>query len=223
MERHDTTATSPMQHGGREEIANVPPSNRPWRLRTLWVAATINAIAWIVMCVLLTWDSNPFAATIAVLGTAVAIGVTTLGVIIVHLVFGRRDFRPIWRYCSYALPSAAFVLAVLFISRHDRPNQKQNLVSPSGEYVLSLPIEGQRWRVTIRNRKGRIEYVDTSSDFNGALNVYWAWDDQDSVWLYNSDDGQVWCWIKDGRTWKKHTRYEVDGSPPPSLAPKRES
>jgi len=83
-----------------------------------------------------------------------------------------------------------------------RPNQTQGAASPSGRYVLRLPIEAQTtdpqykgtgvWKVTITDLSGKVLYKDEDSKLVGNLNVYWGWDDQDRAWVYNSDDGRIW-------------------------------
>ena len=46
-------------------------------------------------------------------------------------------------------------------------------------------------------------YKDDSSKCVGWLNAYWAWDDSDRAWLYNSDNGRVYFWEFDGTNWIK--------------------
>ena len=79
------------------------------------------------------------------------------------------------------------------------------MTSPGGTYVLTVPIgsssalpKAEAWTVTIHNPDGHLLYEDTSSEFVGYLNVYWSWDGDDRVWLYNSDDGRVWYWERSG-------------------------
>jgi hypothetical protein len=82
------------------------------------------------------------------------------------------------------------------------PNRRTPAVSPSSAYVLTMPIEQGLWRVTIRDRKGKLLYRD-DSEFIGQLSVYWTWDDQDRVWLYNSDDSAVYFWEKTPHGWRR--------------------
>ncbi len=112
-------------------------------------------------------------------------------------------------------------------------NQQQPSKSPSGKYVLTVPIKahstqpGDRmWRVTIQDAQGKLLYQDTTSDFVGNLNVYWAWDGDDRVWLYSSDTGDVFFWEPAGGAWvKAHWGYgrtrqiERDLAPPAGLYP----
>ena len=93
------------------------------------------------------------------------------------------------------------------------PNQREPLTSPSGKYVLRMPIVQRNlpaqygptnvWTVTISKPDGTLVYEDLKSDFLGHFNVYWCWDQNDRVWLYNSDDGRVWYWENVGGTWIK--------------------
>ena len=90
-----------------------------------------------------------------------------------------------------------------------KPNQRTPSTSPSGKFVLTVPIEGDPinrnlpfWQVTISDTAGKQLYKDDSA-FIGTLNVYWLWDDSDCVWLYNSDDGGVYLWQFLGDKWQR--------------------
>jgi len=105
-----------------------------------------------------------------------------------------------------------------------RRNQTQGAASPSGKYVLRMPIELQTsnptykgtpvWKVTITDPNGRVVYKDEASEMVGSLRVYWGWDDQDRVWVYNSDDGSIWRWEVTGGEWRKIQSSRADGIPP---------
>ncbi len=104
-----------------------------------------------------------------------------------------------------------------------KKNQTQNLPSPSGNYILRVPIEenttdprysGTRvWKVTILNSTGTQEYKDDDSTMVGHLNIYWGWDANDQVWTYNSDDGRITRWTKDSGSWLKHEDQDKSGIP----------
>jgi hypothetical protein len=114
-----------------------------------------------------------------------------------------------------------------------KPNQRQPSTSPSGKYVLTVPIEAGRksgsdgvWTVTICDSHGKQLYQDDDSNFIEALNVYWIWDDDDRVWLYNSDTSDVFVWELEAGKWTKarwgygknrQSRREI--YPPPGLYP----
>jgi hypothetical protein len=91
--------------------------------------------------------------------------------------------------------------------------------SPSGKYVLTVPIEKAAdnlhyWSVTISDRNGNVLFKD-DSEFAGHLNVYWAWDKEDRVWLQNSDNGYTYYWKLDNENhWR---RYQCDHGTPESL------
>ncbi len=112
-------------------------------------------------------------------------------------------------------------------------NQQQPSRSPSGKYVLTVPIDthstqpgARMWRVTICDAQGKLLYQDAASDFIANLNVYWMWDENDRVWFYSSDTGDVFFWELAGGAWAKtHWGYgrtrqiERDLAPPASLYP----
>jgi len=70
------------------------------------------------------------------------------------------------------------------------------------------------WKVTISDTNGRVVYKDDASEMVGSLRVYWGWDDQDRVWVYNSDDGSIWRWEVTGGEWRKIQSSRADGLPP---------
>jgi hypothetical protein len=106
-----------------------------------------------------------------------------------------------------------------------KPNQRTPSASPSGKFVLTVPIEHDAadpaipfWRVTISDPSGQQLYKDDSK-FIGTLNVYWCWDSDDRVWLYNSDDGKVFFWqFMDGR-WQRSPPQAGPVKPPDELFP----
>ena len=106
-----------------------------------------------------------------------------------------------------------------------KPNKRTSSTSPSGKFVLTVPIERDPtdrnlpfWRVTISDTTGKQLYKDDSK-FIGTLNVYWCWDSADRVWLYNSDDGAVHFWqLMDGR-WQRSPPEAGTAKPPDELFP----
>ena len=100
-----------------------------------------------------------------------------------------------------------------------RSNQRQGQVSPSGKYILSvdctfrLKVLEPVHRVTITEPDGNLLYRDDDSRFFAGLNVYFGWDPEDRVWLYNSDDGGLWCWSLDGDDWTKSRASDPDQVP----------
>lgn len=106
-----------------------------------------------------------------------------------------------------------------------KPNQRTPSTSPSGKFVLTVPIERDPtdgnlpfWRVTISDTAGKQLHKDDSK-FIGTLNVYWCWDSADRVWLYNSDNGAVYFWqFEDGR-WQRSPLAAGTVQPPDELFP----
>ena len=115
------------------------------------------------------------------------------------------------------------------IPRKKPINQTQRLVSPSGKYVLTMPIEKSRnpqysdiavRKVTIHDTAGNLEYKDEDSTMVGNLNVYWAWDQKDRVWVYNSDNGRISRWEKGNLKWSTTEIAEAEKKEAPdSLLP----
>jgi hypothetical protein len=111
-------------------------------------------------------------------------------------------------YGGGSVPAVAFIMLLPGPrgSRTQKPNQREPLASPSGRFVLTVPIERSKrdrgplgfgfpyWHVTIADPNGQVLYREPEECFHGIHSVYWVWDDKDRVWLYNSDDGAVYVY-----------------------------
>ena len=103
-----------------------------------------------------------------------------------------------------------FVAGLMIPSPNPPWNHLQPLASPSGKYILTVPIEKDQgmnsgmWRVTISDLASNELYKDRDSEFVGYLMSYWVWDSHDRVWLYNSDSGGVYYWEQVEGRWDKH-------------------
>lgn len=190
-------------------------------------ALAVNAAVWTAYFAWALRNAYPAGVILGLITLAVVVAITSAGIGIVHFLLCRN--RRAWlRRPAYALPSVLLVIVLWLLPRSPaKPNQTQNLISPSGAYRLSVPIIDDRWRVTIHDGQGNLQYQDEESDFVGWLNVYWIWDDGDRVWLYNSDTGDVFFWEIDpnGRWTKgklgdgKTMTVEGRGAPPKALYP----
>jgi len=121
---------------------------------------------------------------------------------------------------------------------HKKPNQRQPLTSPSGKYILTVPIERSKERrgwlgfgspyrhITISDPNGNVLYRDPEEDFPGWFGTYWIWDEEDRVWIYGSDNGTFFYECVDG-IWKRYEwgyskkgKGEKEIEPPKSLYPR---
>jgi hypothetical protein len=92
--------------------------------------------------------------------------------------------------------------------RVDPAGQQQGITSPSG-FVARVPIvsmEGRDfatyWCPELRDADGGLLLRDREG-FPARFNVYWAWDAQDRLWLYNSDDGAVVIYAAGPEAWAR--------------------
>ena len=173
----------------------------------LLTALTANLAVWAVCFAYFVRNANPAGALIAMTTAGTVVILTSIGILGSHLVLravsGKRRVRPGWRVLSYALPAILVVLLSVFLPQPERgANQQDPLSSPGGQYVLRMPIENGKWKLTIYGPHGGIEYIDPSG-FPGWLNVYWCWDEENRAWLYDSDTGRVYYWEKAGNRWRK--------------------
>ncbi|MHC4200085.1 MAG: hypothetical protein ACYSU0_08850 [Planctomycetota bacterium] len=200
---------------------------RSWRPATLLTALAANAAIWAAYFLWSLRDAYPLGWILGAIALCAVLGLTSVGIVVGHVVVGRREITPWLRYPAYAVPSALLVVVAVMIPKPPpEPNQVQRAPSPSGRYRLTMPIEDDRWRVTIHDTRGNLEYKDGQSELPGWFSVYWVWDDSDRVWLYNSDDGNVYFWENTGSGWRKHhwgysktRRIDRDVDPPLALYP----
>jgi hypothetical protein len=179
-----------------------------------WILIVLNVVFWVVYLAIVAFPTHVLEALVLLIGGAITVGISAVGQMFVWLAIRRR--RPHWalRTALFFVPTAILVILPFVIPRPpQKPNQTQSSTSPSGKYVLTLPIEAnpayrniEVWKVKISKPDGTVLYKDDASEFGGGFNVYWAWDDADRVWLYNSDDSWVYFWEFDGTKWTK-TRW----------------
>lgn len=107
------------------------------------------------------------------------------------------------------------------------PNRQQNIASPSGQYILSVPVVRIRrkrfsfgnpyWQVTISDPNRNVVYRDKEKTFPGWFGTYWIWDQQDRVWVYGSDDGAIYYYENIDGNWIKHLWKKESRIKPPEL------
>lgn len=134
---------------------------------------------------------------------------------------------------AWTAACVAACLAAAGCSSTTTRGQQQPLVSPDGNYVLTVPVNESAlkmagtpvWMVTITYLDGGVVYQDRMSEFPARFAVYWDWGPEGRVWLYNSNDGSVWFWEDRGDwikwMWGHGRQREIDYDiwPPESIYP----
>ncbi len=99
--------------------------------------------------------------------------------------------------------------------------QVQDLASTDGSLLVRVPIEAQQgrdfatyWVPEIRDAAGLVLLRDELG-FPARFNVYWAWDGQQRLWLYNTDDGTVWVYAAAASGWARQPWERGSGQEPP--------
>jgi hypothetical protein len=102
---------------------------------------------------------------------------------------------------------------------------ESTLVSPSGEYLAFLTIERCRegygvWVVNVTGHQDDVLLAEMMPDHPASLMAYLAWDAEDRLWWYGSDDGSVLFWERSGTGWTRCAYSPADSGgpvPPDSL------
>lgn len=200
-------------------------------LLSLWVTFTFFYILINISCLVL-WVVVPTAMT---LGFTVALFLSIFGLLLFKA--RHKKWRSLTAVALGGLSSTFLILLLMFIlhlirtneSPKQLPNRQQSLISPSGKYVLNVPIKRIKqqllsfghpyWIVTISDPNGEVVYTDKEETFPGWFGTYWVWDKQDRAWLYGSDAGIFFYENIDGN-WTKHNWGDGIGiTPPESLYP----
>jgi len=111
------------------------------------------------------------------------------------------------------------LLPVILLSgcrtKHSNEGQIQPLTSPTGEFIVEMPILKSNsrldypvWTPTIKDKLGNIVYSDNSSNLSGYHKSYWDWGTipetgADNLWVYNSDTGEVTVYYSSYGEWEK--------------------
>lgn len=206
------------------------------------VLVSINVLIWVGLGLLVSRSVTAIGLILLVVNLAAILVITTVAQVGIHFMLRRRKVKPAMRVLIFLLPTAAIVAIGVFAPRPPTPpNQQQGSPSPSGKYVLFVPnnersenptyAQLEVWKVTIKDTEGNVLYRHEESDFLSHLSVYWTWDADDRVWLYNTDDGNVHFWESNGEVWSHsawgygrstrsmHKTIDRDIAPPDSLYP----
>ncbi len=104
-------------------------------------------------------------------------------------------------------------------------NQNPFLTSPSGKYILSIPVEEPNWQITIYDPENRSLYLDESG-FTGHAQVYWLWDEYNILWLYDAKTDTVRFWEYKNDSWnaqkwgsRSQSSSDRELTPPAGLFP----
>ena len=167
-------------------------------------------------------------------GFAVAVSFGIFGFLLAK---ARRKWLPRLKAVAIGGLSSTFLILLLLIlplirtnKRHEQPpNRQQHLISPSGKYILTVPVKrikqellsfGRPYRiVTISDPNGKIIYQDREETFPAWFGTYWVWDKEDRVWLFGSDSGVFFYENIDGDWVRRDWYSELGVSPPESLYP----
>lgn len=181
---------------------------------------------------LVLWIVVPTAIT---LGFTIIVFISVFGLLLVKA--RRKRWRRLTAVSLGGLSSSSLILVLMLILpliRTDKspvqlPNRQQHLKSPSGKYVLNVPVKRIKQKllsfgypyliVTISDPNGKVIYQDKDKTFPDWFGTYWVWDKQDCVWFFGSDAGIFFYEYIDGN-WTKHVWYsKLDIAPPESLYP----
>jgi len=118
-----------------------------------------------------------------------------------------------------------WVPLLVLVSCVSRSHSGFPLESPSGEYRAWLSVnEGPEgwniWVVHITGVEDQVELLEFMENYPASLLAYIAWDDDDRLWFYSSDDGRYFYWENTEEGWKGYSWSILESSqiyPPGAL------
>ena len=113
--------------------------------------------------------------------------------------------------------------AVTVASSASNSGQEQDLAAPGAGVSVRVPIVPQQgrdfatyWCPELRGADDAVIYQDREG-FPARFNVYWAWDDSQRLWLYNTDDGTVWIYAQGDQGWARRAWERGTQPLPPAV------
>lgn len=176
-----------------------------WSNNTKLPTSLLIAVNAFLMMLFLMHDIQNALQTLFILPILITLLViSSIYHLILWLFLRRRELKFAIRLPLYLLPVIMLMfLEIILPDIASLPNQKPSLVSHDKKYIMKMDMLHNRWIVSIYDTDGKKLYSDNNSDFHGLFNVYWIWDNNNRLWLYNSDDSFVYYWIKSPNGWKK--------------------
>jgi len=205
----------------------IPKARNPIQYEIWWFLG-LGAITTLIAFAIVFWGIetwNPIALVMLVMSFGLVFLPSTLVIFSVIFIAGRYLPGPRAAGFSLAVCSPALVLLIFYLlpKPPDPINQSRNTPSPSGSYMLDVTIEKSSvpkysdyhvWKIGIRNLEGSTVYKDDESTMLGHFNIYWGWDEtEDTVWVYNSDDGRITKWTSIDGAWNKKTYSDAPDIP----------
>lgn len=103
----------------------------------------------------------------------------------------RAYLKPVPRTLAYLSPLwLLFLLGALLPALPQAPNKQNPARSPDGQFEARFTSPAPGWDVVIRERRSGKKWKE-ETPFLPHLQIYWRWDAENRLWIYNSDDGRV--------------------------------
>jgi hypothetical protein len=186
----------------------------------------LNVIAWAAFfAIWSSWglrdieEGGLFYVVVMVKGFFLVSCLTVAGQLVCHFVLRKRTISYAGRFLVFSIPSVMVILFVVAYPKSEAPvppNRTQGHLSPSGKFWLVVPIETPNlpdarpvWVVTISEIGGGVVYKDEQGAWFESVGAFWAWDEEDRVWMCNDKNDSLLYWEKVGEEWGKHA-WESD-------------
>lgn len=103
----------------------------------------------------------------------------------------KRCLKPIPRTLAYLSPLLLLLLAGALLPRGpQKPNHLNPAPSPDGRYEARFSSPSPGWNIVVVDTKSGQKWKEETS-FMPHLQIYWRWDANNRLWIYNSDDAGV--------------------------------
>ena len=127
----------------------------------------------------------------------------------------RISFPPIVRSLFFLFPVIVVLVLSAYSSHLPQPiNQQFPAISPSKKYQASFTSPDDYWHLKITGTD--IQSFEKTTTYIGHFSIYWLWDNDDRLWVYNSDVQFLYFWHFVDGNWVE-AEYGLEGEKNPSF------
>lgn len=143
-----------------------------------------------------------------------------MSVLLVYKVFQIERFKVL----VLMIPALLLLVYSIFAPAPNMEENRRSLnTSSSEQFIARVSASFNYWHIEVENALGQTVYKNENTSMRSTFSLYWAWDKQDRLWFYYSDDGTIHYLSKSNDGWQLREYDKFDDAlelkPPSSLFP----